>query len=235
VNVVGSTIARETDHGLYIHAGPEIAVASTKAFLAQLTVFSLLALYFGRQRNMSQAAGTRLAEELQVLPSKIEKMLQQEEQIAALARKYANCQSMLYLGRGYNSPLASEGALKLKEIAYIHAEGYPAGEMKHGPIALLDTSFPTFVIATKDSVFEKTISSIEEIRAREAPVIALASEGDDRLLHLTDDIIYVPKTIEMLSPILNVIPMQLFAYHVAVARGLDPDKPRNLAKSVTVE
>lgn len=177
----------------------------------------------------------RLAEELQVLPDKIKRVLRQEERIAALARKYANRQSLLYLGRGYNAPLASEGALKLKEIAYIHAEGYAAGEMKHGPIALLDEHFPALFICTKDSVYEKTRSNLEEVRARQAPIIVLANEGDDRLIRLTDDIVFVPRTIEMLSPILNVIPLQLFAYHVAVARGLNPDKPRNLAKSVTVE
>jgi len=235
VNAVGSTVARETDAGIFVHAGPEIAVASTKAFLAQLTIFSLFTVYLGRQRKMSQATGVRILEELQTLPAKIERILAQSDRIRSLARKYANHPNMLYMGRKYNAPLASEGALKLKETAYVHAEGYAAGEMKHGPIALLDEKFPTLVIATKDSVYEKMRSNIEEARARRAPVIALASEGDEGLLHLTDDIIYVPRTIEMLSPILNVVPLQLFAYHMAVARGLDPDKPRNLAKSVTVE
>ncbi|MFA6603903.1 MAG: glutamine--fructose-6-phosphate transaminase (isomerizing) [Patescibacteria group bacterium] len=235
VNAVGSTIARETDAGIFVHAGPEIAVASTKAFVAQLTVFAVLALYLGRQRRMSQAAGERIVEELLALPAKIERILAQNEHIKLLAKKYARYPSLLYMGRKYNAPLASEGALKLKEIAYIHAEGYAAGEMKHGPIALLDLEFPTFAIATKDSVYEKMRSNIEEARARRAPVVAIASEGDEGLMHLTDDIIYVPRTIEMLSPILNVIPLQLFAYHAAIARGLDPDKPRNLAKSVTVE
>ena len=235
VNVVGSTIARETDAGVFVHAGPEIAVASTKAFLAQLTTFALLAVYLGRQRKMSQATGNRIIEELQALPAKIERVLAQNDRIKALARKYANYSSMLFMGRKYNAPLASEGALKLKEIAYIHAEGYAAGEMKHGPIALLDMEFPAVVIATKDSVYDKMRSNIEEIRARRAPVVAIASEGDEGLLHLTDDIIFVPRTIEMLSPIINVVPLQLFAYHTAIARGLDPDKPRNLAKSVTVE
>jgi len=235
VNVVGSTVARETDAGIFVHAGPEIAVASTKAFLAQLTIFSLLTVYLGRQRKMSQATGSRILEELQALPEKIERILAQSDRIKALARKYANYPSMLYLGRKYNAPLASEGALKLKEIAYVHAEGYAAGEMKHGPIALLDKEFPTVVIATKDSVYEKMRSNIEEARARRSPIIALASEGDEGLMHLTDDIIYIPRTLEMLAPILNVVPLQMFAYHLAVARGLDPDKPRNLAKSVTVE
>ncbi|HTM69054.1 MAG TPA: glutamine--fructose-6-phosphate transaminase (isomerizing) [Candidatus Binatia bacterium] len=235
VNVVGSTVARETDAGVYTHAGPEIAVASTKAFLAQLTVFSLLTLFLGRQRRMSQAAGARIVEELQALPKKIERLLAQNDRIKALARKYANHPSALYLGRKYNAPLAFEGALKLKEVAYVHAEGYAAGEMKHGPIALLDDSFPIVAIATRDSVYEKMRSNIEEARARHAPIIALASEGDDDIVRITDDVIFVPRTIEMLSPILNVIPLQLFAYHMAVARGYDPDKPRNLAKSVTVE
>ncbi len=235
VNVVGSTVARETDAGVYTHAGPEIAVASTKAFLAQVSVFSLITLFLGRQRRMSQATGVRIAEELLSLPKKIERILEQNDRIKSLARKYAHYTSALYLGRKYNAAVANEGALKLKEIAYVHAEGYAAGEMKHGPIALLDTSFPVIAIATKDSVYEKMRSNIEEARARRAPVLALASEGDEEILRVADDVIYVPRTIEMLSPILNVIPLQLFAYHVAVARGFDPDKPRNLAKSVTVE
>jgi glucosamine--fructose-6-phosphate aminotransferase (isomerizing) len=235
VNVVGSTVARETDAGIYTHAGPEIAVASTKAFLAQVSVFSLLAMHLGRQRRMSPATGTRIAEELAALPVKIEKILNQSDRIRALARKYAGYSSILYLGRKYNASVASEGALKLKEIAYVHAEGYAAGEMKHGPIALLDPSFPVVAIVTKDSVYEKMRSNVEEPRARRAPVLAVASEGDEEILRIVDDVIYVPRTLEMLSPILNVIPLQLFAYHVAVARGFDPDKPRNLAKSVTVE
>ncbi|HTK05253.1 MAG TPA: glutamine--fructose-6-phosphate transaminase (isomerizing) [Candidatus Eisenbacteria bacterium] len=235
VNVVGSTVARDTDAGVYTHAGPEIAVASTKAFLAQLTVFSLLTLYLGRQRRMSQATGARIVEELALLPKKIERIIAQNDRIKALAKKYAHHSSALYLGRKYNAPVAYEGALKLKEIAYIHAEGYAAGEMKHGPIALLDSSFPIIAIVPRDSVYEKMKSNIEEARARHAPILAIASEGDEDILRLAEDVIYVPRTIEMLSPILNVIPLQLFAYHVAVARGYDPDKPRNLAKSVTVE
>jgi glucosamine--fructose-6-phosphate aminotransferase (isomerizing) len=235
VNAVGSTIARETESGVFIHAGPEIAVASTKAFTAQLSVLALLTLYLGRQRRMSQATATRIAEEILDIPVKIEKVLQQSDRIKSLARKYCNYSSMLFMGRKYNAPLASEGALKLKEVAYIHAEGYPAGEMKHGPIAMLDMEFPAFVIATRDSVYDKMKSNIEEARARHAPVIAVASEGDDGLLRLTDDIIFVPRTLEMLQPIVNAVPLQLFAYHASVARGLDPDKPRNLAKSVTVE
>lgn len=235
VNVVGSTVARETDAGIFTHAGPEIAVASTKTFLAQLTVFSMLAVYFGRHRRMSQVMGRRILEELSMLPEKIEKVLAGNAHIASIAKKYAKHSDMLFLGRKYNAPIAHEGALKLKEISYMHAEGYASGEMKHGPIALLDKSFPVLVIVPKDSVYEKVKSNIEEARARHAPIIALGTEGDEDLLRLTDDIMSVPKTIEMLSPIINVIPLQLFAYHTSVARGYDPDKPRNLAKSVTVE
>lgn len=235
VNVVGSTVARETDAGIFTHAGPEIAVASTKAFLAQLTVFSMLAVYFGRQRRMSQVMGRRILDELSMLPEKIEKVLATDAHIASIAKKYAKHSDMLFLGRKYNAPIAHEGALKLKELSYMHAEGYASGEMKHGPIALLDRSFPVLVIVPKDSVYEKVKSNAEEARARHAPIIALGTEGDEDLLRLTNDIMFVPKTIEMLSPIINVIPLQLFAYHISVARGYDPDKPRNLAKSVTVE
>ncbi|KPJ85439.1 glutamine amidotransferase [Parcubacteria bacterium SG8_24] len=235
VNAVGSTIARETDAGVFIHAGPEIAVASTKAFLAQVTVMALLAVFLGRQRRMSRVMGGRICREILALPEKIGRILEQNDRIRSVAEKYAHYSSALYLGRKYNAPVALEGALKLKEIAYIHAEGYAAGEMKHGPIALLDSSFPVMAVATRDSVFEKMKSNIEEVRARRAPVLALATEGDEEMYRLADDVIYVPKTLEMLSPILNVIPFQIFAYHAAVARGFDPDKPRNLAKSVTVE
>jgi glutamine---fructose-6-phosphate transaminase (isomerizing) len=235
VNAVGSSVARETDAGVFCHAGPEIAVASTKAFLAQMTVFALLALHLGRQRGMSQSKGKRIAEELAQIPTKIAAALALEPRIKQLAQKFARYQDAMYLGRKYNMPLAHEGALKLKEVSYIHAEGYAAGEMKHGPIALLDETFPVVAIATQDSVYEKVLLAIEESKARHAPVLALASEGDERILRYTEDVIHVPKTLEMLSPLVNVVPLQLFAYHVAVARGLDPDKPRNLAKSVTVE
>jgi glucosamine--fructose-6-phosphate aminotransferase (isomerizing) len=235
VNAVGSSIPRETDAGIYMHAGPEIAVASTKAFVAMLTSFALLTLHMGRQRGMSQATGQEIARELEALPEKIERIIAQGDVIKALAKRYAGHGSMLYLGRNFNAPVASEGALKLKEIAYIHAEGYAAGEMKHGPIALLDENFPVVAIATKGSVYDKMMSNIAVVRARQAPVLAVATEGDSEILKHAKDVIYVPETIEMLSPILNVIPLQLFAYHVAVARGLDPDQPRNLAKSVTVE
>jgi glucosamine--fructose-6-phosphate aminotransferase (isomerizing) len=235
VNAVGSTVARETDAGVYTHAGPEIAVASTKAFVAQATVFALLSMFLGRQRKMSHATGVRIAKEIAELPEKIESILANDADIAKIAKKYTKHQDALFLGRKYNAPVAFEGALKLKEISYIHAEGFAAGEMKHGPIALLDESFPVIGIATQDSVYEKMRSNLEEVRARKAPVVVLATEGDESMLSVSDDVIYVPKTIEMLSPILNVIPLQMFAYHVAVARGYDPDRPRNLAKSVTVE
>ncbi|MEA3248841.1 MAG: glutamine--fructose-6-phosphate transaminase (isomerizing) [Patescibacteria group bacterium] len=235
VNAVGSTIARETDAGVFVHAGPEIAVASTKAFVAQVTVMALLALYFGRMRRMPRTTGIRIADELQMLPEKIDRILRQDSWIRAIARKYSHSPNMVFLGRKYNTAVAHEGALKMKETSYIHAEGFASGELKHGPMALLDPSLPVVAVMTRDSVYEKTRSNIEEVRARRAPVIALASEGDEEILPITDDVIFVPRTLEMLSPILNVIPLQLLAYHTAVARGCDPDKPRNLAKSVTVE
>ena len=235
VNVVGSSIAREAGMGIYNHAGPEIGVASTKAFISQLTVFALFTLFLGRQRQMSMVTGVRIAEELKSLPEKISRILETKDQIALLAKKYAKAQSMLYIGRKYNAPIALEGSLKLKEISYIHAEGYPAGEMKHGPIALLDPSFPVVAIAPKDSVYEKMKSAIEETKARSAPIIAITTEGNTELETLADDVIYIPKTLEMLTPILSIIPLQLFSYYVAVEKSFDPDKPRNLAKAVTVE
>jgi len=235
VNAVGSSVARETDAGVFVHAGPEIAVASTKAFVAQVTVMALLSLYFGRMRRMPRTTGIRIADELRMLPEKIDRILRQDGWIRAIARKYAHCPNMVFLGRKYNAAVAHEGALKMKETSYLHAEGFAAGELKHGPMALLDPSLPVVAIMTRDSVYEKTRSNIEEVRARRAPVIAVASEGDEEILPITDDVIFVPRTLEMLSPILNVIPLQMLAYHTAVARGCDPDKPRNLAKSVTVE
>ncbi|MBI2175367.1 MAG: glutamine--fructose-6-phosphate transaminase (isomerizing) [Parcubacteria group bacterium] len=235
VNVVGSTIARETDAGIYNHAGPEIAVASTKAFVSQLTVLTLLSLWLGRQHNLSFVFGTRIAKELALLPQKAARVLALEPAIAAIAKTYADTEHFLYLGRKYNWPAAMEGALKLKEISYIHAEGYPAGEMKHGPIALINERCPSFVLAPSDSVYEKVLSNIEEIRARGGRVIAIGTEGDRRLASLADDCIFIPRTLEMLSPLLTALPLYLFAYHIAVLRGCDVDKPRNLAKSVTVE
>ena len=235
VNAVGSTIARETDAGIYNHAGPEIGVASTKAFISQVTAFALITLFLGRQRQMAQATGTRIAEELKALPEKISQIFSQKDKIEKIEKKYAGYSNFLYLGRKYNALIALEGALKLKEISYIHAEGYPAGEMKHGPIALLDKNFPIVAIAPKDSVYEKMKSAIEEVKARLSPVLAITTEGNTEMESLADDVIYIPKTLEMLTPILSIIPLQLFAYYIAVSKGFDPDKPRNLAKSVTVE
>ncbi|MFH1433589.1 MAG: glutamine--fructose-6-phosphate transaminase (isomerizing), partial [Candidatus Uhrbacteria bacterium] len=235
VNTVGSTIARETHAGVYNHAGPEIGVASTKAFVSQATIFALMTLFLGRQRDMSMVMGKRIADEIAELPRKIQAILGSFNGIVGLADSYKDYRNFLFLGRKYCAPIAYEGALKLKEIAYVHSEGYAAGEMKHGPIALIDSSFPSIVIAPKDSVYEKTVSNMEEIKARGGPILAITTEGNDELKRLADDIIYIPKTLEMLTPILAVIPLQIFAYAVATAKGYDPDRPRNLAKSVTVE
>ncbi|KKU48960.1 glutamine--fructose-6-phosphate aminotransferase [Candidatus Uhrbacteria bacterium RIFCSPLOWO2_12_FULL_46_10] len=235
VNVVGSSIARETEAGVYNHAGPEISVASTKAFISQLTVLGLLTVYLGRTRTMPLAIGQRIVRELARLPDLTESILKQAHKICAIAERYNSFKNFLYIGRKYNYPTALEGALKLKEISYIHAEGYPGGELKHGPLALVTTDLPTVAIVLRDSIYEKMLSNIQEIRARQGPIIAIATENDARLSELADDIFYMPKTIEMLSPILAVIPLQLFAYEVAKLHGRDIDKPRNLAKSVTVE
>lgn len=235
VNSVGSTIARETDAGVYNHAGPEIGVASTKALVSQLTALALLTIFLGRQRKMSAETGKQIAKELLALPMKLQKILENRERIEALAKKYAHHRDFLFIGRKYNYPIAFEGALKLKEISYIHAEGCGAGEMKHGPIAMIDKNFPTLALAPTDSVYEKMISNIEEIKARKGPVIAIATEGNNEIRNLADDVLYVPKTLEMLAPILNVVPLQLFAYYFAREKGLNVDRPRNLAKSVTVE
>ena len=234
-NTVGSTIARETDAGVYNHAGPEIGVASTKAFASQITALALLTIFLGRQRRMSADEGKMIARELCALPSKIEQILENRHIIEAMAEKYTSTRDFLYIGRKYNYPIAFEGALKLKELSYIHAEGCGAGEMKHGPLAMIDESFPTMAIAPSDAVYEKIASNIQEIKARRGPVIALATEGNEEIKSLADDVIYVPKTIEMLSPILSVVPLQLFAYYFAKAKGYNVDRPRNLAKSVTVE
>ncbi|KKU14821.1 glutamine--fructose-6-phosphate aminotransferase [Candidatus Wolfebacteria bacterium RIFCSPLOWO2_01_FULL_45_19] len=235
VNVVGSTIARETEAGVYQHIGPEIGVASTKAFTSQAMILALWTLLLGRQRNMSVETGKEIAEEIQKLPDLIRQILKQSESVKAIAKKYNRYENFLYLGRKYNLPTAMEGALKLKEISYVHAEGCGAGEMKHGPIAMIDENFPSVFIALKDSVYEKVISNIQEIKARGGPVIAVATEGDKEIREYADDVIFVPKTLEMLSPILAALPLQLFAYYFAAERGCDVDKPRNLAKSVTVE
>jgi glucosamine--fructose-6-phosphate aminotransferase (isomerizing) len=235
INTVGSTIARETDAGTYNHAGVEIGVASTKAFTSQLSILVLLTLYLGRQREMSLVTGRRIAKEMKKISKLVKDILLQEKNINQIAKKYSKYQNFLYLGRKYNFPIACEGSLKIKEISYVHAEGYPTGEMKHGPIALIDKNFPSIFIIPKDSVYEKNISGMQEIKARGGKIIAIATEGDKEVAKVADDVIYIPKTLEMLTPILSVIPLQLLAYYVGVARGLDVDKPRNLAKSVTVE
>lgn len=235
VNVVGSTIARETDAGVYNHAGPEIGVASTKAFVSQLSILTLFTLFLGRQRQMSLIMGKRIAEELSRIPNLINKILDDNQKIRKIARHYYKFNNFLYLGRKYNYPTALEGALKLKEISYIHAEGYGAGEMKHGPIALIDKNFPSLAITPSDSVYEKMISNIEEIKARKGPVIAIGTRGNKGLEKFVNDLVYIPKTLEILTPLLAVIPLQLLAYYIGVLRGCDVDKPRNLAKSVTVE
>jgi glucosamine--fructose-6-phosphate aminotransferase (isomerizing) len=235
VNVVGSTIARESDGGVYIHAGPEIGVASTKAFTSQVTVLALLTLMLGRQREMSREAGIELARELQEIPGKIQRILDGGQDVRRIAEQYQRHNNFIYLGRGVNFPVALEGALKLKEISYIHAEGYPAAEMKHGPIALIDDQMPVVFICTRDSAYEKVMSNMMEVRARRGRIIAVATEGDDEVATRADHVLYVPATLPMLQPLLSVVPLQLLAYHVAVMRGCDVDQPRNLAKSVTVE
>ncbi|MBN1154509.1 glutamine--fructose-6-phosphate transaminase (isomerizing) [candidate division KSB1 bacterium] len=234
-NAVGSSIARHTDAGIYLHAGPEIGVASTKAFTSQVTVLSLLTLLLSRMTIMSANKGREIAQELLRIPEKVRSILDHKDEIQQIARIYADCQNFLYLGRGYNFPVALEGALKLKEISYIHAEGYPAAEMKHGPIALIDQNMPVIFIATRDSTYDKIISNIEEVRARKGRVIVIATEGDDEIMLKADHVIYVPATMEFLTPLLTIIPLQLLAYYIAVIRGCDVDQPRNLAKSVTVE
>jgi glucosamine--fructose-6-phosphate aminotransferase (isomerizing) len=234
-NAVGSSIARETHGGVYLHAGPEIGVASTKAFTSQLTVLSLLTLLMGRMRRISHGDGMTIAKGLSKIPSQVKKILKQDEEIREIAQIYSKHNNFLYLGRSYNYPVALEGALKLKEISYVHAEGYPAAEMKHGPIALVDKNMPSVVIALKDSVYDKVISNMEEIRARSGKIIAIATEGDRGIQRHADHVIYIPKAQPVLTPLLSVIPLQLLAYHIAAIRKCEIDQPRNLAKSVTVE
>ncbi|MCE5304071.1 MAG: glutamine--fructose-6-phosphate transaminase (isomerizing) [Planctomycetaceae bacterium] len=234
-NVVGSTIAQETDGGFYLRAGPEVGVASTKAFTSQCTLLAMLALYFGRLRHLSFAAGMRIIEQLKALPEHVRESLACNDQVQRIAEKYAHCNNFLYLGRQFNFPTALEGALKLKEISYIHAEGYPAAEMKHGPIALVDAQTPSVFLLPHGQVYGKVISNLQEIKARGGPVIAVVCRGDDEASKLADDVIEIPAVEEFLQPVVTVIPLQLLAYHIAVARGCDVDKPRNLAKSVTVE
>lgn len=235
VNVVGSSIARQTDAGIYIHAGPEIGVASTKAFTSQLTVLTLLSLYLGRMKNLSQIEGMQIAREISLIPDKVQQILNTAPKIEKIAKEYAQVRNFLYLGRGFNYPIALEGALKLKEISYIHAEGYPAAEMKHGPIALIDENMPVVFIAPKDEIYDKVISNILEVKSRKGKVIVITDEGNDDLIGIAEHIIYIPKTLPMLTPILTVIPLQMLAYFTAKELNRDIDKPRNLAKSVTVE
>ena len=234
-NVVGSSIAKESDGGIYLHAGPEIGVASTKAFTSQCVALAMLALYFGRLRHLSHAQGMHMIEQLQKLPDLVRQALAADAEVRRIAAKYHECDNFLYLGRQFSFPTALEGALKLKEISYIHAEGYPAAEMKHGPIALVDEKTPSVFLIPQGPVYDKVISNMEEIKARGGPVIAITCQSGTRAAELADDVILVPTAEEFLQPIVSVIPLQLLAYHIAVLRGCDVDKPRNLAKSVTVE
>jgi glucosamine--fructose-6-phosphate aminotransferase (isomerizing) len=234
-NVVGSTIAREADGGVYLHAGPEIGVASTKAFTSQVTVLAMLALYLGRMRHLSSLQGAQIIRELRAMPDFIRRAFQCHDTVRRIAADYFRVNNFLYLGRQYLYPVALEGALKLKEISYIHAEGYPAAEMKHGPIALVDAETPSVFLIPRGAVFDKVMSNLEEIKARGGPVIAIACEGDEEVAAVADDVIYVPEVPDYLQPLVAVVPLQLLAYHIAVLRGCDVDKPRNLAKSVTVE
>jgi glucosamine--fructose-6-phosphate aminotransferase (isomerizing) len=234
-NVVGSTIARESDGGTYIHAGSEIGVASTKAFTSQVTIMVLLSVLMGRMNHLSTIQGMAYIKELERIPAKVERILTLNEKIREIAASIKDCDHALYLGRGVNYPVALEGALKLKEISYIHAEGYPAAEMKHGPIALIDENMPVVAIATKDPLYEKIYSNLQEVCARKARLITIATEGDTELAKISDHVIYIPDTKNNLQPLLTVIPLQLLAYHVADLKGFDVDQPRNLAKSVTVE
>jgi glutamine---fructose-6-phosphate transaminase (isomerizing) len=235
VNVVGSTIARESDGGIYMHAGPEIGVASTKAFVSTLAILALLAVHLGRMRNLSARRALEILHALEAVPKQLESILAQNNVFKKLAKKYAKADDFFFLSRGYTFPIALEGALKLKEISYIHAEGYSAAEMKHGPIALIDPQTPTVFLVPQDSMYDKTMANLAMIRARKGPIIALATAGDKQIRKVANDVIYLPKALEPIYPILATVPLQLFAYHIAVARGCDVDKPRNLAKSVTVE
>ena len=235
-NVVGSSISRETDSGSYTHAGPEIGVASTKAFTAQITVLTLIALLVGKKKgHLSTQRFNRLLVELNAIPEKVHTLLKQDDRIREIAKHFEHSTNALYLGRGVNFPVALEGALKLKEISYIHAEGYPSAEMKHGPIALIDEEMPVIFVATADDIYDKTVSNIQEVKARGGRLVALVSAGNQDLKKLAEFIIEVPKTDQALAPLLTVVPLQLLSYHIAVMRGCNVDQPRNLAKSVTVE
>jgi glucosamine--fructose-6-phosphate aminotransferase (isomerizing) len=235
VNVVGSTIARESQGGIYVHAGPEIGVASTKAFTSQVVALALLTLKIGRLKGVSVVRGKEIFEALQALPGQVKQILDRAEEIEQIAEEFKRAQNFLYLGRGYNFPTALEGALKLKEISYIHAEGYPAAEMKHGPIALIDEMMPVVFIAPHDAVFDKIVSNVQEVKARKGTVIAITSRDEPALAGKVDYEFRIPETIDMLAPVLACIPLQLLAYYIAVKRGSNVDQPRNLAKSVTVE
>jgi glucosamine--fructose-6-phosphate aminotransferase (isomerizing) len=234
-NVVGSSIAREADGGIYLHAGPEIGVASTKAFTSQVTVLTLLALFLGRMRHLSFPAGKRIIGHLRAVPDLIRKTLECHDAVKRIAEKYYTADNFLYLGRGYNFPVALEGALKLKEISYIHAEGYPAAEMKHGPIALVDEETPSVFVIPHGHMYPKVLSNLEEVKARKGPVIAIACHDDEQIDRVADDVIHIPPVEDYLQPLIAVIPLQLLAYHIALLRGCNVDRPRNLAKSVTVE
>ncbi len=235
VNTVGSTIARYTDFGIYLHAGPEIGVASTKAFTSQMVALAMFTLYLGRRRHLSVPQGREFVNALRMLPEQVEQVLELDDEIKALAEAYGDARNFLYLGRGYQFPVALEGALKLKEVSYIHAEGYPAAEMKHGPIALIDDDMPVVVLAPRDPVYQKVVSNVEEVKARHARLIAVVSDDAPELRDKVDHVIRVPQTIPALLPVLTAVPLQLLAYHTAILRGADVDQPRNLAKSVTVE
>lgn len=235
-NAIGSSIPRATETGSYIHVGPEIGVASTKAFTGQVTVLSMLALALAKELGtISNEDYLNIVKEMHAIPDKMRKVLQLNQRIADLSRTFTYAHDFLFLGRGYSYPVALEGALKLKEISYIHAEGYPAAEMKHGPIALIDSDMPVVVIATHNAMYEKVLSNIQEVKARKGKVIAIVNEGDDTISRIADEVIEMPATIECLEPLIATIPLQLLAYHIAVCKGKDVDQPRNLAKSVTVE
>ena len=235
-NAIGSSIPRATNTGSYIHVGPEIGVASTKAFTGQVTVLVMLALALGKERGtVAPADYAKVVKELAAMPEKIEEVLKVNDRVKDLSRTFTYARNFLYLGRGFSYPVALEGALKLKEISYIHAEGYPAAEMKHGPIALIDSDMPVVVIATHNAMYEKVLSNIQEIKARKGRVIALVSKGDDTISKIADEVIELPDTLECLEPLIASIPLQLMAYHIAVCKGKNVDQPRNLAKSVTVE
>jgi glucosamine--fructose-6-phosphate aminotransferase (isomerizing) len=234
-NVVGSSIAREADGGVYLHAGPEVGVASTKAFTNQVAVLALLALYFGRLRHLSSLQGSQFLEDLRSVPDAMRRALSCHDTVRDIAERYHHVNNVLYLGRQYQYPVALEGALKLKEISYIHAEGYPAAEMKHGPIALVDEHTPSVFLMPRGPIYDKVMSNLEEVKARGGPVIAVACEGDEEIEARADEVIYVPEVAEYLQPLVSVVPLQLLAYHIALLRDCDVDKPRNLAKSVTVE